>query len=107
MTNEGGSAVHLLSIPPERWAALVGPLVYFAGPVDGPIKIGRAVNLARRMKEIKCAHPAPVHVWATTPGGSLEEALYHNLLATHRVHGEWFARHPDVLSAIERLQVPA
>jgi len=32
------------------------------------------------------------------------ERAYHRQFAAHRLHGEWFAPHPDILAEIDRLK---
>lgn len=75
---------------------------YFIGGEHGAIKIGRSVNVDVRLKDIQACSPIPVSVLATRKGSSREK-LYHRLFAAHRLHGEWFVRHPDILAEIDRL----
>lgn len=81
--------------------------VYFirAG-VDGPIKIGRANDMAKRVAMLQSGNHLRLTVLATV---QLEcavagEARYHRQFAEHRFRGEWFAPHPDLLAEIERLK---
>lgn len=75
---------------------------YFVGGDTGPIKIGRAVNVAVRFKDIQACSPVRLSVLAVRQGGE-RERLYHRLFADARVHGEWFARTPAILAEIARL----
>lgn len=77
--------------------------VYFIGAEDGPVKIGRAFVPEQRLKEIQCGYPYPLKVLATIKGGRGLERAYHERFAAHRLNGEWFERHPDILAEIERL----
>jgi len=77
--------------------------IYFIGGEDGPIKIGIAVNPSARLKELQTGHPARLSVLATVLGPDSLEGDYHVRFAEHRLEGEWFARHPDILAEIERL----
>ncbi len=54
------------------------------------IKIGRAVNIERRMKSL--AHPlmGKLNLLAKMPGGKLEEREMHKKFAEYRINGEWF-----------------
>ncbi|HEY9578248.1 MAG TPA: GIY-YIG nuclease family protein [Rhizorhapis sp.] len=81
---------------------LDGTTTYFIGGDTGAIKIGRSVNAAVRLKDIQACSPIPVRLLATRRGGSREK-LYHKLFAAHRLHNEWFSRHPDILAEIDRL----
>lgn len=75
-------------------------MIYFiqSGP-DGRVKIGCAHNPARRIATLKCASPYPVEVLAIWEGGFEVEKTLHHFLSAHRVHGEWFAPHAEVLAA--------
>ena len=80
-------------------------LVYFVGGVDGPIKIGWTQQpIKARLKCIQNGSPVKLHVLATQRAPRAREGFYHRHFAAHRLHGEWFTRHPDILAEIERLQ---
>jgi hypothetical protein len=76
--------------------------VYFIQAHCGAIKIGRAKDVRYRIKELQCANPRKLELLAVTLDGR-READYHRQFAAHRLHGEWFAPHPDILAEIERL----
>lgn len=78
-------------------------LVYFIAAGSGPIKIGMAANPKNRCKELQTSHHEKLSVLVTCAGGSEMERAYHERFAAHRLHGEWFDRHPDILAEIERL----
>lgn len=40
---------------------------------------------------------------AATPGERKQERAYHKHFSEHRLHGEWFEPHPDIMAEIERL----
>jgi hypothetical protein len=77
--------------------------IYFIGPADGPIKIGFASRLSFRIRDLRLANAFPLEVWAAIEDHPSVERAYHHRFATHRLHGEWFARHPDILAEIDRL----
>lgn len=81
-----------------------GAKVYFIQSASSEIKIGKAIDVQSRLKGLQTSHPHALTVLATAPGGKTQEALYHQRFADHRLHGEWFAPHPDILTEIERLQ---
>lgn len=76
---------------------------YFIGGDTGPIKIGHSVDVASRLKALRLSSPMWLRVFATCAGGEPREAAYHQQFAAHRLHGEWFVRHPDILAEIDRL----
>lgn len=83
-----------------------GHLVYFVGGDEGPIKIGFTQQpIKERLKSIQNGSPIKLRVLATMPGVRKKEAWYHRLYAAHRLHGEWFERHPDILAEIERINL--
>lgn len=80
-------------------------LVYFIRCESGPIKIGRARNAEQRLAELQTGNPNALSIVATVAGGVVAERNYHAKFAEHRLRGEWFAPHPDILAEIERLTV--
>ena len=65
--------------------------VYFLS-CDRLIKVGRAVDVAKRIGALRVGHPTGVfQLLATIPGGKAEEKAIHTFLASHRVSGEWFS----------------
>jgi len=90
-------------LPGER----VGQVVYFIRCAAGPIKIGVAVNLAKRLEALQCASPFRLDVVACVAGGYDLEAKIHLRLEEHRIRGEWFADTPEVREAIAALVAEA
>lgn len=80
--------------------------IYFIGPKGGPIKIGYAKRLDLRLKDLRSANAYPLEVHASIEGDPSLEREYHARFKEHRLHGEWFAPHPDILAEIERLATP-
>ena len=76
--------------------------VYFVQANCGSIKIGRATNVPFRLAELQCANPHELIVVAVAVDGG-REAEYHTRFAEHRIRGEWFAPHPEILAEIDRL----
>lgn len=81
--------------------------VYFIHSASGGIKIGTAIDVSKRLKGLQTAHPVKLELLAQTTGGRAVEQAYHARFAEHRLHGEWFAPHPDILAEIERLSAKA
>lgn len=77
--------------------------VYFIQRVDGtgPIKIGVADDVPRRLGGIQTSHPEPLHVLAVMRGGVSMERSLHERFASLRMQGEWFRPEPDLLAFIE------
>lgn len=102
---EFGSA----DLAPESWQheriqqAAMERLVYFVGSESGPIKIGLASDPKARLASLQTAHYEKLTILALAGGGSDAEREYHVRFAEHRLNGEWFKRHDDILSEISRL----
>jgi hypothetical protein len=73
-----------------EWRDL-GAWVYFvqSGPF-GPIKIGKAKDVAQRLKSLQTAHFRPLALLGAIRGGEPMEAALHGMFAADRLHGEWF-----------------
>jgi hypothetical protein len=80
-----------------------GPVVYFVGTekhISRLVKIGRTMNLRRRLENLRLNCPVPLHLIAAVPNsGKLEEA-FHQVFADLRAHNEWFDLGEDPLTAI-------
>lgn len=77
--------------------------VYFIGHLDHAIKIGTSYSAKERMKTLQAGSPIKLEILATRPGSTAVEVYYHDAFAAHRLHGEWFTPHADILAEIERL----
>lgn len=69
--------------------------VYFIQAGKGAIKIGRAKNVDRRLKELQVGNPQELTVLATIPhetekGAKDMEQHLHDTLKSKRIRGEWF-----------------
>lgn len=81
--------------------------IYFVQAENGPIKIGVASNLEKRIGNLRGSSPVKLTLLFATHGGATAEANLHHRFREHRLHGEWFAPHPDILAEIERLKETA
>lgn len=91
----------------EPYAPPVRSVVYFVQPdSSGPIKIGFARNMAKRLVNLQSGNHERLVVRATTLGTQADERAYHARFAEYRLHGEWFSPHPEILAEIERLANP-
>lgn len=71
---------------------------------DGPVKIGRTSLglLASRVAGMQIGNSRPLHVRRVVVGGSALERVIHERLVEHRIRGEWFQPHPEVLGLLAR-----
>lgn len=87
------------------WRRHRGPdvsCVYFVQErEDGPIKIGvsTAYGLAARVSGIQNGNSRALILRRVVRGDYGTEAALHERFAQHRIRGEWFAPHPDVVAA--------
>lgn len=78
--------------------------VYFIRSGEtGPIKIGISRDVARRKGELEREEKEKLTVLATVEGTMADERTLHQRFAEHRLHGEWFAPVPELLSHIATL----
>lgn len=80
-----------------------GDHLYFIGSDTGPIKIGSSANPEKRLKALQTSHPYKLRILAIARGEARREGIVHCQFAAHRLEGEWFDRHPDILAEIDRL----
>lgn len=66
---------------------------------DGAVKVGVAVNVARRVAGLQTASAFPLKLIRAVRGGVQEEAAIHARLAQYRLQGEWFSPVGAVLEA--------
>ena len=67
--------------------------IYFVEAENGLVKIGRTINLERRMQDLENISPIPLRLLiAVNCDGkaSKVEVAIHNKFGTQRHHGEWF-----------------
>ena len=66
------------------------PGVYVIQGVNGFVKIGRAKNIAKRIKDIQVGHPVPLRLLAILDHDPETEDKYHRRFGSLRASGEWF-----------------
>jgi hypothetical protein len=81
--------------------------IYFIGGDTGAIKIGFTTTLDVRLRRLRANSPIPLGVLASKQGVAWDERAYHLLFQRHRLHGEWFARAPEILAEIDRISPTA
>lgn len=79
--------------PPARDPNLpsTGFVYYVQAEVGGPIKIGSAANVERRLIGLQNGSPLLLKLIGVEPGGRLRERELHIKLHYWRLHGEWFS----------------
>ena len=88
----------------KKWE---GPLrgCYFIGhKKDGPIKIGAAEDVNKRLAGIQTGSHREMMIYAVKEGDPYRtEREYHTKFSQTRIRGEWFKRTPSLMSEIERI----
>lgn len=78
----------------EFWTSLPEPpgeFVYVVQAIgDTPIKVGRAVNVRKRIASLQTGNPRKLELLHVVPGGSHLEWQLHRRPHGHRLVGEWF-----------------
>lgn len=75
-----------------------GEVVYFLrASAQGPIKIGKARDITRRVATLQTALPDELHLLLTIPGYGHEEAWFHKRFEHLRLRGEWFHADCDLV----------
>jgi len=75
--------------------------VYFiqAGK-NGPIKIGKADSVRRRLASLQSSHYEILELLGAVAGGLEVEAEFHKQLVASRLRGEWFSPTAEVLACV-------
>jgi hypothetical protein len=80
--------------------------VYFAQlGDDGPVKVGTAVDVEKRLQTLQTAAPGKLSLRAQMAGGRALEKYFHKRFEPYRLHGEWFEPSSDVRWFIEKFGV--
>lgn len=78
------------------------PVYFVQAGENGPIKIGYASDVAKRIGHLQTSAPDRLCVLSVMDGGEAEEKALHAELAAHRRLGEWFNPTAEVLAAAGR-----
>lgn len=65
---------------------------------DGPVKIGSARNVTKRLNDLQVANAEPLRLLAVYTAPARFERELHDYLAADRIGGEWFAPSERVLA---------
>ena len=72
-------------------------MIYFIQEGDnGPIKIGKAVSVERRLKTLQISHHKELNILQVIPGGAERENKIQKDLMKFKITGEWFKPAPEV-----------
>ena len=77
--------------------------VYFMQDASGDIKIGRSVNVRRRLRSFLTANPS-IKLLVDIAGGARVEGNLHRRFAHLHTRREWFQSSSALLEFISRLQ---
>ena len=76
--------------------------LYFVRIPDGPVKIGRANNIKRRMSGLQCGCPWRLELIGIVPGAGYRESEWHAAFMSVRMEGEWFEWGSAIAEMIDR-----
>ncbi|HYF40909.1 MAG TPA: GIY-YIG nuclease family protein [Ramlibacter sp.] len=74
------------------------PVYFIREAPDGPVKIGHATNVARRLSSLQGGNPRRLEVIRVVAGGAHVERWLHKQFDAARIRLEWFSFVPDMLT---------
>src|SRR5688572_29831146 len=86
---------------------ITGRVYFVQAGESGPIKIGFARKVQRRIATLQTGQHERLRLIADCPGSRGHEQEFHKALAAHRLDGEWFSPHEDVMRAIKAARLYA
>jgi hypothetical protein len=86
---------------PEAWMQTQMYVYFVQQGENGPIKIGRASNVARRVRQIQVSNPAPLRLLASIDGD--REMEMHERFMKSCISGEWFKPEDELLQFLREL----
>lgn len=75
------------------------PVYLIRQGVAGPVKIGVAHDVVKRLRQLQTNQPIPLRIVRLLEGGRSEESLLHERFAAQRLNGEWFNYVADMSNA--------
>jgi hypothetical protein len=72
--------------------------------VGGPVKIGKANSIRRRVWELQICSGYPLDLLARFPGAYREETSLQRRFDIYRIHGDWFAPADVLISVVKRVR---
>lgn len=77
--------------------------VYFIQAESGPVKIGHATDVQRRLSHLQSGSHEALTVIHQYEGGYGHELALHKRFTDLRIRGEWFRFHSDMLRSFDEL----
>lgn len=65
------------------------------------VKIGYSDDPHARIRDLQVGCPYKLKLIGTRPGSRKEEKSLHSLFYNHRLHGEWYQGHEEVLDFVK------
>ena len=89
-----------------KWSdAKITGWIYFIEYHDsGPVKIGYAKNVDKRLCNLQTACPYELRVLVAAPGSIDCETILHAYLSNFMIRGEWFWPVPELQKIVRRLR---
>jgi len=69
----------------------------------GPIKVGFAKNVGKRLIALQTSSPYPLKLLCMMPANKDMERDFHNCFQAIRVEGEWFLPHQKLLDEVDHI----
>ncbi len=96
-----GVTARAATLPKSHFSKSRAPnLIYAVQAASGPIKIGIAIDMKKRLQGLQVGHHEQLTLIALSRGGREAEMAFHKKFAEHRIRGEWFRPEPSLLAAI-------
>jgi len=106
--NEEAKADALRKQAEEKWIKEVtyrtrypGFIYFVQGETGGPIKIGYAKDVKKRINTLQTGYPDTLILLLAIPGNLNDEQKIHEELAEFRLRGEWFKPDQSILDRIK------
>lgn len=93
--------IQLHETTPERMQRRTSKLYFVQAGTNGPIKIGVAIDPARRVASLQIGHPEALRILKVIAGTSKHETQLHLRFWKSHLRGEWFKPTRDLLAYIE------
>jgi hypothetical protein len=78
--------------------------IYFLRDPDGAIKIGKAVDVEKRIQALQAGNPRQLTTLLVVRAPRRLEFELHRRFEASRLQGEWFASSPELLNCIASLR---
>lgn len=87
-----------------RKAQKTGGAIYFVqAEATSDVKIGFSTNIQKRIKALVTGSSSGLVLLGAMPGTVFDEKALHKRFSQHRLQGEWFRNHPEVMGYINEI----